>query len=207
MEQTTLSGLTAKLQGLLDAQATEVERLKKLSPVAHTATIPAPTSDGQVLIHPKAWNNLNTKEQLKFLKQNVSLPGVNVQLLSAEKSVADAKTKPKVADGEYEKLNGLKQDIKTVMGQIADLTKVKIPSGSGVRAAASANGANAKPAGFYKVTDEIRKAMNVRNEHKVGKDIVATYTVTNADGSKRDCTSKIVNAAIAYHRQEKVAAK
>lgn len=200
METTNLSGLTAKLDALLTTQNAEVERLNKLAPVISSVNIPQPKEkDGEFLVSKNAWMNFDTKGKIKFLKNNVSIPGINVQLLAAEGMVTAAKNKPKVLPAEYEKLESIKNDIKTVLSQIRDLTKssVKTSGGNGIRAAPSANGKNAKPEGYYKVTDQIRKAMNVRNETKVGNDMIATYTVNGVDRR-----SKIVNAAIAYHKMQ-----
>jgi hypothetical protein len=198
MEQTTLGALSAKLDALLTTQNAEVERLNKLAPVISSVNIPQPKEkDGEFLVSKKVWEIMQTKDKIKFLKMNVSIPGINVQLLAAEGMVAAAKNKPKVLPAEYEALESIKKDIKTVLGQINDLTKTKVKTsgGNGTRAAPSANGKNAKPEGYYKVTDQIRKAMNVRNETKVGNDTIATYTVNGVDRR-----SKIVNAAIAYHK-------
>lgn len=188
----SLNGLSVKLNELLVRQAAEQTRIEKIAPQKAGYIM----ADGFTPAQKAEVFSVNAMPQTT--PEQTSAKQKKVNGLKALGWIVKQKA-GKIDDHELVTLKSINDDIKIVLNQIRDLTKssVKTSGGNGIRAAPSANGKNAKPEGYYKVTDQIRKAMNVRNETKVGNDMIATYTVNGVDRR-----SKIVNAAIAYHKMQ-----
>ena len=186
---TSLTGLSAKLNDLLIKQAAEQVRIEKIAP-----------KTGYIMAE-----GITPAQKAEVVSIN-AMPATTPELISAKKKKVNGlkalgwivKQSGKLDDKELATIKAINADIKTVVDQIRDLGKSSV-----TRAGQSHTGELSQPAGFYKVTDQIKKDMHVRDIAKVGKDIVATYDTKDKVG----CRSKIVNAAIQWQNGNRPGAK